>query len=404
MKDSIYNMVMLNTLHAKSAEQREKGETALQNQFEKAGVQVNVKELYNMSVEDFIKTNANEAMSTGQAGFGQEFVEDEILDTMLLERLEDPTSLFSVIPGTNIKRMQGKTVTLPARGKKIRMIGGVENSDIPANVSAQIKKARTTELQLSVKKLVLTIPYTDELLEDSVIGLAAYVLSELSAAFDTSMHEVILNGDTTTGNLVNINIIDGNTSGAATDEVPDGERSDVISINQGARKVALDLNATVNAGVFELSDIRAARSKMGIKGVNPENLIMVVSNDVYFQLLGLSQVETIERFGDAATVVNGRITAIDGMRIMNREELRNATATGEISATPANNTTGQAVIIHLPSLWVGIRRQFGTEVDRNVKEQQTEVTGYARVDVVFNNLQTNTKATSPVALIHNITL
>jgi len=92
------------------------------------------------------------------------------------------------------------------------------------------------------------------------------------------------------------------------------------------------------------------------------------------------------------------------MRVLHREELGDATATGEISANPALNTTGQAIIIHLPSLWIGIRRNFSTEGERNVKEQQTEVTGSARVDVVFNDLQVNEQATSSCALLFNITI
>jgi len=397
--DALYNAVLINRVHATTGAKREKAETALNKMLKSASVTNSVDSLYEMSFSEFIETNANEAMSTGQVGFGKEFVDQEILVAMLIERFGDENSILSMIPSSNIKRMNGKKETLPARGKKIRMVWGIENADIPAVVTAQLKKAKTTSLSIEAKKLILTVPYTDELLEDSVIEMGWYVISEISSAFDTSMHQVIINGDTTTGNLVNINIIDGNTTA-----LPDGNVTDFIVINNGARKTAIINGSTVNAGAFELSDIRSARSKMWIKGLNPMNLVLVVSSSVYFKLLGLSQAETIEKFGWQATVVNGVITAIDGMRVLHREELGDATATGEVSANPALNTTGQAVIIHLPSLWIGIRRNFSTEAERNVKEQQTEVTGSARVDVVFNDLQVNEQATSSCVLLFNITI
>lgn len=142
------------------------------------------------------------------------------------------------------------------------------------------------------------------------------------------MHQVILNGDTRTGANTNINIIDGNTSA-----LPDGNITDVL-LDDGARRVALSKSATVNAtGALTLAHFRSARKLMGLKGVNPQDIVIVPDQDTYFSLLNLSQVETIEKFGDAATVKEGRIVAIDGMSIVNREEVPRATATGEVSAT-----------------------------------------------------------------------
>lgn len=361
-----------------------------------------INEVYKMSFLDFIESNANEAMSSTETGFGKEFVPAEILDSMLVERLDDDESLLSMV---NMKRMDGPKVLIWVRGKKIRMVWGVEHDEVPGTgLAIQRKKARTAELELNAKKLKLTIYFTDELAEDSVIAIGQYVLQELAAAFDTSMHEIILNGDVTLGNLVNINIIDGNTSGAATEEVPDGEKSDVIVINNGVREIAITKGTTVNAGVLDLWDIRLARKAMGVKGRNPNNLKLVPSDDVYQKILGLDEAQTIEKFGTAATVVNGVITAIDGIRIVPREEMRNATATGEISATPANNSTGQMALIHMPSVWVWVRTQFRIESDRDIEAEQTLITGSARVDVIFDDTQNNIKATSPVALIINITI
>lgn len=94
--------------------------------------------------------------------------------------------------------------------------------------------------------------------------------------------------------------------------------------------------------------------------------------------------------------------AIDGIKIENQEEMYRATATGEISKTPANNTKGQIAIIHCPSVFVGLRRGLTAEGSRYAEDRTTGITGSARFDIGFNDVQNNTQPTSPVALITNI--
>lgn len=151
-----------------------------------------------------------------------------------------------------------------------------------------------------------------------------------------------------------------------------------------------------------LEDIRSARALLGIKGLNPADLVLVPDQSTYFKLLNLSQAETVEKFGDAATVKEGRLVAIDGIAIVNREEILKATATGEISATGSNNTKGQMALIHLPSLHIGFRRQLSVETSRYAEQRQTGVTGSTRFAVTFDNTQNSTQASLPAALIVNI--
>lgn len=53
----------------------------------------------------------------------------------------------------------------------------------------------------------------------------------------------------------------------------------------------------MNAGAnLVLENIRSARAKMGIKGVNPKDLALVPDIQTYFYLMNLTEVETIEKF------------------------------------------------------------------------------------------------------------
>lgn len=393
MKENLFlNAIALMHVNKKGGEMLNDFSAVLAN----SGEKLSVAQLLDMPAREFLKTNANETMSTGQTGFGKEFVEEVVLSAELIDRLRNSSSLL----GKAVMRsMTSRKQDFPVRGAKIRMVGTTENPNAPTGgaVTGENKKANTAKITLEATTLIITIYYSDELLEDSVIAMAEYVMGEITDAYETSIHQIILNGDVDTGATTNINIIDGNTSA-----LPDGNKTDLLKFD-GARKVAITKGATVNASTaLGIDHIRQARALMGMKGLNPADLVMVPDTQTYFDLLGLTEVETIEKFGDAATIKNGILTALDGIEIVNREELGLATATGEISATPGNNTLGQIVLIHTPSLNVGIRRGLTTEVSRYAEEQVSGITGSARIAVTFNDVQNNVKATSPVALIRNI--
>ena len=356
-----------------------------------------VDQLLKSKALDFIKTNANEVMATTAVGFGKEFVEETILSTELVERLKVTGSL---LVDATIKLMAGKSLDVPVQGKRLRMTIGTEKVNAPtggASDTAQIKKAGTASINLTATKMNITIYYSDEWLEDSVIAVAEYVLNAITDAYESSIHEVLLNGDTATGANVNINIIDWNTTA-----LPDWNKTDLL-MSDWIRKVAIDKSATVDAGGnLAIENIRSARAKMWVKGLDPNKLRLCPDVQTYFELMNLTEVETIEKFGDAATIKNGVLEALDWIRIVNREEMLRATATGKISATAGNNTKGQIAIVYTPSVYVGIRRWLTTELSRYAEDQLTGITGTARVAVTIEDEQNNIGATSPCALIVNI--
>ncbi len=315
----------------------------------------------------------------------------------LIERLQSNGSLLGKV---KIRNMNGKVVDFPVQGAKIRMVKTSETLNAPtggATDTAQIKKAGTASITLTAVEMVVTVYYSDTWLEDSVIGVAEYVLGAIADAYETSIHQVVINWDTATGLNTNINIIDGNTTA-----LPDGDKTDVLTAD-GWRKLSIANAGTVDAGTnLAIENIRSARAKMGVKGLNPSDLVMIPDTQTYFGLMNLTQVETLEKFGDSATIKNGRIVALDGIEIVNREELTLATATGEISATAGNNTLGQILILHTPSVNVGIRRNLTTELSRYAEDRASGVTGSARVAVTLDNTQNNDEATLPASLIVNI--
>lgn len=190
-----------------------------------SGENLTVAQLLDMPAREFLKTNANETMSTGQTGFGKDFVEEVVLSTELIDRLRNSSSLLGKAV---LRSMIARKQDFPVRGAKIRMVSTTENTDKPVGTAktGEFKKANTAKITLEASTLIITVYYSDDLLEDSVIAMAEYVMGEITDAYETSIHQIILNGDVDTGANTNINIIDGNTSA-----LPDGNKTDVLKFD-----------------------------------------------------------------------------------------------------------------------------------------------------------------------------
>lgn len=341
-----------------------------------------------LSVSQLI-TKANEANSTGQAWFGSEFVLPEQLLANVMNRVSNTESLLSLIPATNqFPVMASDVVSIPVKWGKIRMRWAAENANVPGTGADKVK-ASTAKVTLSAGELAATVYVSYNLLEDSVVNFQTFVEWELAEAFETSMHQFIINGDVTpwTANI--------NNDGGAVDT-----GADYFQNANGLRFTAIDNGRTVNVWTLDLVDIRTARSLMGLKGAKPSELALIMNQNVYFQLLNLWEVKTKEVFGDAATVVNGVLEAIDGIKIITRDEMPALTdATGKVSSTPGNNTTGSILLAHTPSMFVGFKRQLMIELDKDTSARQIYMTGSTRP--AFNLNENDAPA---VVLMRNITL
>ena len=356
-----------------------------------------VEKLLTMKAEDFIKTNANEVMTTWSTGFGAEWVQTTVIANTIIDRIRNTETLLSRV---NITRMSWPVVIKPVAGGRTRMVATSENTDQPQNktlTAAQIKKTATAKITLTAFSLAITVYISDDLLQDSVINLAEYAMREIQESYENSLHEILINWDVATGANANINIIDGNTSA-----LPSGNNTELLKADW-VRKLAFTKTATVDAGWnLVLSSIRTARQKMGMKGANPADLVLVPDLDTYFKILNLSQAETIEKFWNSATVVNWQISAIDWIKIINREEMLKALASGKQSATLASNVKGAMALVHLPSVEMWIYKDLTVETSRFAEELTTWITWSTRVALTLNDVQNNVSATSPCALIINI--
>lgn len=111
----------------------------------------------------------------------------------------------------------------------------------------------------------------------------------------------------------------------------------------------------------------------------------------------MGQAETVEKFGGRATVVNGTLSAIDGIEVLPTSLLGNAEADGKISTTSSNNTTGRMLLVYKPDLIHGFKRGLQVFTEYLPEYDQFRFTGHVRYALKI-------KSTDSVACAINVTI
>ena len=114
--------------------------------------------------------------------------------------------------------------------------------------------------------------------------------------------------------------------------------------------------ATVNFnGPVTESGLLAMRSKMKKFGVNPKDLLWIVGPSVHAQMLGLTSVMTVDKFGPQAQILNGALSAIFGAPIYVAGSMReDLNATGVYDGV--TQTKGSVLLVNHRRFYMGIRR------------------------------------------------
>lgn len=328
-----------------------------------------------------IETRANEAMTTGQDGFGQDFVPTDLAST-ILAKVRDANTFVSKISAPII--MPTATYTIPVEGSDPTWIATGEQANV-TGTAVTTSKAGTEDLVLTAKKYSASVYTSWELDEDSIINIRSFLGDKMAKSYAELLDKVWYNGDVVTAGTGNIN----------SDDAAPAAGSYYLH-QDGLIKSSITAANTVNVGTLELADIRAARQAMGIKGVDPTQLILVVSNDVYYKLLGLGQAETVEKFGGRATVVNGVLAAIDGIEVLPTSLISNALATGKVHTT-TGNTLGRAILVYKPDMLHGFKRDLTVHTEYLPEYDQFRFTSHVRYAIKI-------KATDSAIVLRNITL
>ena len=157
-----------------------------------------------------------------------------------------------------------------------------------------------TERTLSTKKLISKSFIGNETEEDAILPILPLIRESMVRSHARAIENAILVGDDADGAF--------GTSGASFEGL--------------CHLAANDSNTTQPSGTFAATDAVTAadllslRKAMGKYGVNPSEVVYIVSQDVYYDLLNDAEFQDVNLVGDMATKLSGEIGQVFGSRVL----------------------------------------------------------------------------------------
>lgn len=300
---------------------------------------------------------ANEVMHSTQDAFG-----DENVPTIWSDTIWDKPRVDAVIPNViqNIE-MPSNPYEYPVESSDPTVSYIAEtttNASLSLDATAPAipqTKIGTAKVTFTARKFGLNINISAELDEDGLVRLIPQYRAQAEKAVVESEDFVAFNGDTST--TTNINS-DGETITATTRNylAYDGLIHQALVVSTAKKLDAGGVSPTMAA-------LRSTRALLGsqIKGF-PGNLCWVVDPSTYVALLSIDAVQTVDKYGEQATVLRGELGRIDGIRVFLTDQMFLADADGKVTQTSNVVDRGRALLFHTPSWLIGYRRRISQSI------------------------------------------
>ena len=248
------------------------------------------------------------------AGVGAEFIPDDFRDQLYMS-YKTPSMLaeqFEVVP------TQSNVVLIPRfdnpGGRPY--IKGALTSDSPADNIFTASTPTTAQASIAIKGFAARYRVSADLIEDSAISILPALQQSILRDLNDGYEDCMLNGDTTgthADDIANWNI---RSRWGTSPSL--GTSSDHRRNFKGLRRLSSDAstsNIAILGGIAVTSaDIISGLALMA--EYSAQDMMLVTSPEMFLTLLKLEAVQTIDKFGPAATIVTGSLASIFGMPIL----------------------------------------------------------------------------------------
>lgn len=323
------------------------------------------------------------AMDTATSGEGSDWV-PTLFSGQWIDDLRLSLNVAAQHPRLAIPDRTG-TFTVTGQGARMRAyLVSESTSDSATNIPAATPGTRSVTFT-NIKHAV-TVYWSYEMDEDSAVAMAPLVNAEVMQAIRDGEEDATVNGDTSSTH----------------------QDSDVTAAND-IRKSWSGLRyhsggssgvAAVDISALTLSVLRNMRKAQGRFGANPNDAYWLTGISGLVQLLGLTQVETLNTFGPQFTARTGTLAVLDGSSVIVSEFIReDLTTAGVYDGTTITDTI--ILRVHAPSFWYGDKGQPIAESDRDIRTQQSYTVGSRRLS--FEQVQSPSSDEETVAIGYSLT-
>ena len=299
---------------------------------------------------------------TKTAGAGKELVPESVMVSSLIDlgKIDSNYAFLSALTGSHTLTAQNQTVPILGRPGKARVLSEMLDSDQIRKAKEGIQKANSDKIKIEAKKIYNSLIMSVELQKFTIVELDAILVSRIRAGMLLSMADAIINGDaeTGTGNV--------NYKGAAVNTISGYESDPRFVFDDGLRKSALKGTKTsIDIGTLEGANDVFQLQGLVTSTATPGQKIILMDQATYYALLQKEDFKDASKNGKDSTIYTGAITNIAGSDLFVTDLLVKASATGEVSKTASENTTGTIIVFDVTAIQHGDFDEllFNTEVD-----------------------------------------
>lgn len=259
-----------------------------------------------------------------------------------------------------------------------------------ASSAADVATAKVT---LTSTEQITEDNWTYDLDEDAVIAMMPALRADIAMSGGEQMDAFVLNADATATATGNINSDDG---------APASDSYYLSAGQDGIRHLPLvDATGQGSSAGAAVSDtvMAAGLLKIGKYGIDLQNCRIVPDVTTYLNMLSMTNVATIDKYGPQATIVNGELARYRGIPVIPSASMPKTEADGKVSTTAGNNTKGQIAIYNRNFWRVGYRRGLTIEVDRLIQRRLLVMVSSFRIAVAAHGTRS---AATHTAVIYNI--
>lgn len=313
---------------------------------------------------------ALKAMDSAESGFGNQLIGSQYVGE-LWEAARRESRIFNQLTAFE---MTAPSAYLPVEVDFPEMqYVGESTADYTNGSDYGTSKTGSQRVQVDAKKFVIHQMWSGELEEDSIIPFVPFLRMQAAKAIAHYTDSLVLNGDTTNAATGNINLVD-TTPGATKHYLAfDGIRHAYLVDNTG--------NAVDAGGAITYTQLTALRSKMvdAARFVDwghpsdPNDLIYVADVETADRIAELSEVLTMDKYGQNASILNGEVSKIGKNPLLVSMAMSKTDATGAVSNTAGNNVKGGVAAFNRKGFVPGWRRRVKLEVERIPGRDQTRL-------------------------------
>jgi hypothetical protein len=131
-------------------------------------------------------------------------------------------------------------------------------------------------------------------------------------------------------------------------------------------------------GSLAIGDFQTLLGLMGKYNTLPSRLAILFDPYTNAKILGLSELLTVDKYANRATIFTGEVGSIHNIPCIPTEEIAKANSNGWIDNTSGNNTKGSIIMVHRPSWRGGYRRRLLIEADKDIETQEMKLVASMR--------------------------